>query len=136
MANIDLSKIKASSLLPGLQNVGTSSTTLTVNGTIPNQGNLIGTGTLLFPLNNIMALVRVNFPDAHGDLASSWFPVIGTIQVYDATSKWYLTLYTQPNPNGRSITFDFTSNDAVNNIALTNFRILLAAHLYTYPWGN
>lgn len=135
MSTADLSMIQSSSMFPGLQNIGSSDTTLTINGPIANQANLIGNSRIFFP-KQCMAVIRVNLPDAPGDLSAKWFPVIGTVQLYNATagSSWYLTLYTLPDPNGRSVFFDFISNELVNTTTLTNFRIHLYAHLYTYPF--
>ena len=132
---VNLAKVKSSSFLPGLQNIGTSQTTATINGTIQgNSGNLIGSFLLYFPTPNIISVIRVNMPDAHGDLATYWFPMIGTAQFYDATSKWYLTMAVQNNPAGRGVVFDFLS-DTTTDTTLTNFRIKAYAHLYTYPWS-
>lgn len=133
MATINLAKVKASSFFPGLQNIGTGSTTISVTGVIPNQGNLVGSSTIFFP-KECMSLTRVTLPDAHGDLATYWFPIIGSVQLYDATDKWYLTIYTQPNAQGRTVQFDFTSDQVVTNITLTDFRISLYSHFYSYPF--
>jgi hypothetical protein len=134
--SINLTKIKSASFLPGLQNIGTSETISTVNGTIQgNGGNLIGSFLLYFPTPNTISVIRVNLPDAHGDLASSWFPLIGSIQLYDATSQWYLSMYVQNNSSGRGVVFDFLSNKATDQ-TLSGFRIHAFAHLYTYPWST
>lgn len=134
--SVDLTKVRSASFLPGLQNIGTSQTIATVSGTIQgNGGNLIGSFLIYFPTPNVISVIRVNLPDAHGDLASNWFPLIGSTQLYDATDKWYLSMYVQNNASGRGVVFDFLSDQASDR-TLTNFRISVYAHLYTYPWST
>lgn len=137
-----LSNIAAASFLPGLQNTGTISGTAYVTGFLPASPNYPTTtsnltGTFTVPLIDIsmISLLRVNLPDANGDLASSWFPVMGTAELHDDTADWLLILYVLSDPVGRSVSFNFVNKHNAGT-TLTNFRINIYAHLFSYPWSQ
>ncbi len=141
MAIVDFSKIGAASFWPGLQNVGTIEGTATISGTINASPDTTGgascsnmTGTVLVELPDptVISALRVNLPDAHGDLASRWFPLFGTTQLTDATTGWKLILYVGGYQFGRVIYFNFVSL-STGSISV-NQRLNIYGHLYSYPF--
>ena len=136
---IDLSKVQAASFLPGLQNIGTATATALVSGTMPgsgtspNLGYLIGNFVIPFPESDILSDIRVTLPNASGQLASRWFPVMGSIELVDYTIGFTLILDVLSNSSGRQINFNFVNSNA-SSYTFTNFPIDISAQLYTYPF--
>lgn len=135
-----ITKLAAASFLPGLQNTGEVSGTANINGFLPaspaypgTTSNLTGSFTIALPDPSMISLIKVNLPDAHGDLASGWFPVMGTAELSDNTADWLLILYILSDPAGRAISFNFV-NKHNSGTTFSNFRINVFAHLYSYPW--
>jgi len=138
---VDYDKIAFASFWPGLQNVGTTSGTATITGTLntspdttggSSSSNLVGSVLLDLPNPKVITVLRVNLPDANGDLASRWFPLFGTTELTDRTAKWKLILYVGNYPYGRVIYFNFVSL-STSSISI-NQRLNIYGHLYTYPF--
>lgn len=137
----DFTKINATSLWPGLQNVGTTSGTATITGTInasPDTSggslcsNMVGAVQMQLPDPSVVSALRVNLPDANGDLATKWFPLFGTTELTDRTAAWKLILYVGSYEFGRVIYFNFVS---LSTSAITiNQRLNIYGHLYSYAW--
>jgi hypothetical protein len=146
MKTINVSKIAAASFMAGLQNVGQVSVTAYVTGTlygspnsVSNTSNMNGVFTINMPNPNVISVLRVNLPNAAGQLASRWFPLFGTCQLTDSTNNWRLLLYVGTSTAGRVITFNFVNLKST----LTNFTgsggsypfaINVYGHLYSFPW--
>lgn len=138
---VDFTKISAASFWPGLQNVGTISGTATITGTInvsPNtsggslSSNMTGAAQIQLPDPSVISVLRVNLPDANGDLASRWFPLFGTAELTDSTAGWKLIMYVGSYQYGRVIYLNFVS---LNTASISiNQRLNIYGHLYTYPW--
>lgn len=135
--------IVAASFWPGLQNIGQTSGTAQISGTLnaspsgisATSSNMTGTIFISLPDPTIVSLFRVNFPDAHGDLASRWFPLFGTLQIYDTASPVnYKLIMTIGSANGgRNVYLNFV-NAQNTTTTFTNWRINFYGHLYTYPF--
>jgi hypothetical protein len=140
---IDLTKIAAASFMPGLQNSGQISGTASISGTLNPSGtdgttsNMTGTFVLVLPDPNVISLLRVNLPDGHGQLASRWFPVIGTVELTDTTtsSHYRLVMFVQSHPLGRAINYNFVSTTTSDTITFSSFRIAIYGHLFSYPFS-
>lgn len=138
---VDFTKIAAASFWPGLQNVGTISGTATITGTInasPDTSggvacsNMTGSVTVNLPDPKVISILRVNLPDAHGQLATRWFPLFGTAELTDSTAGWKLIMYVGSYRFGRVIYFNFVSL-SVSSISI-NQRLNIYGHLYSYPF--
>lgn len=141
MTDIDFSKIGAASFWPGLQNVGTISGTATITGTLNKSPDTTGgsscsnmTGAILVPLPNpnVISALRINMPDANGQLATRWFPLFGTTELTDTTAGWKLIMYVGAYQTGRIIYINFVSL-SVSNITISQ-RLNIYGHLYSYPF--
>lgn len=141
MANIDFSKISATSLWPGLQNVGTTYGAATITGTLntspdtsggSSSSNLTGSVLVDLPDPKVISVFRVNLPDANGQLATRWFPLFGTIELTDSTAGWKLIMYVGSYQYGRVIYFNFVSL-STSSISI-NQRLNIYGHLYSYPF--
>lgn len=139
MANFQI--ISAASFWPGLQNVGTTYGTANITGTLnptPNPANLATSSNLTgvifvsLPDPQVISALRINLPDANGDLAAKWFPVFGTTELTDDTANWRLILYVGSAPAGRLIYFNFVN--LANSTTSINQRLNIYGHLYTYPF--
>lgn len=138
---VDFTKVSAASFWPGLQNVGTAQGAATITGTLNKSpdttggsscSNMVGTILVNLPDPTVISALRVNLPDAHGDLASRWFPLFGTTELTDNTAGWKLILYVGSYQFGRVIYFNFVSL-SVSNITI-NQRVNIYGHLYSYPF--
>ena len=142
---IDISKLTAASFMPGLQNVGQIEGSVNINGTVqgspnfstPNTSNMVGIINIPLPDPTVISALRVNLPNADGQLATRWFPLFGTVELTDisaSTPQWILIMYAGSAFNGRNIYFNFV-NATTNPITFTNFPINIYGHLYSYPFG-
>lgn len=144
----DLTKIQAASFWPGLQNIGQTTGTASISGTLdasPNTGinnttsNMTGTIFVPLPDDKVIGVFRLNFPDANDDLASKWFPIFGALEVYQYPSgggslEWKLILTMGSATGGRNIYFNFV-NATTSPITFSSWQINIYGHLYTYPWS-
>ena len=143
--SIDISKLTAASFMPGLQNSGQVSGEAFITGPLggspgypSSTSNLTNTGSepiiIQLPDPSVISVVRINMPDANGDLASKWFPLIGTCELTDLTAGWKAIFYITSNPLGRAIYFNFVNT---NSRATTiSQHLSVYAHLFTYPWNQ
>lgn len=137
--NFDPKKIQASTLMPGLQDIGPApQAILDINDTIPIGGTLTRTMDLDLPRNDVIALVKLNVTG--GNVGAYWIPVMGNAMIYDGTiagaaiSNGYLIYATVGSaPRGRRINLQFV-NETVGAAVGINLRITAKAHLYAYPW--
>jgi hypothetical protein len=132
--SVKLQNIAAASFLPGFQNIGSVSGSALITGAIPASGNLIGTFVINFPDPNVISQIRVNLPQASGELAINWFPVMGTIQLVDAIGQYTLIMYVLSDPAGRRINFNFVNTNNSSPPPFVNFPINIYAHLFTFHW--
>ena len=138
--SVDLTKLTAASFMPGLQNSGQFSGQWLISGSLDaTPGGLATssnmTGSIFIPLEDptVVSVMRVNLPSANGDLASKWFPLFGTAELYDTTANWALLLYVGSATGGRNIYLNFVNNQ--NTLTtFTNFPINIYGHLYSYAW--
>lgn len=142
---IDISKLAAASFMPGLQNSGQVTGEAFITGTLDaspaypsNTSNLTNTANtpivIELPDPSVISIVRINMPDATGDLASKWFPLIGTCELTDNTLNWKAIYYITSHPQGRAIYFNFVNT--VNSGTTVNQHLNIYAHLFTYPWSQ
>lgn len=137
---IDITKIAAASFMPGLQNQGQVTATALINGTLNPSGNdgttsnMTGYFTITLPNPAVVSLFRVNLPDAAGQLASYWFPFIGTVELTDYTNHFRLVMFVQSSATGRQINYNFVSTSTSLGFTAVNFRISVYGHLYSYSW--
>lgn len=135
--------IAAASFWPGLQDVGTIDGTAYISGTLnqspsgldANSSNMTGKILVELPDPSVISILRVNFPDADGALASDWFPLFGSLQLYDnsGSNDYKLILSVGNAPTGRYIYINF-ANISTAAKTFTDFRVVIHGHLYTYPW--
>jgi hypothetical protein len=136
--------IAAASFWSGLQNVGQTYGTAYISGTLyaspsgisPTSSNMTGTIFISLPDPTVISIFRVNFPDADGELATRWFPLFGTLQIYDtATPNDFKLIMTIGSAiGGRNIYLNFV-NAHSSSKSFSGFRINIYGHLFTYPWG-
>lgn len=135
------SQTAAASFWPGLQNVGQTSGTALISGTLnaspsgisSTSSNMTGSIFVGLPNASVISGMRLNLPDAHGHLASRWFPLFGCLELTDATAQWKVIFNATAAAGGRGIYFNFV-NIANGTTTFTNFRVNIVAHLYSYPW--
>lgn len=138
--SIDIMNIAAASFMPGLQNQGNISGSVTINGTLygspssSNTSNTYGKINITLPDPNVISLFRITLPSANGDLSSKWFPLIGVLELTDNIAQWRLILYLMGSSTGRTITYNFV-NLSTSNTTL-NVTLDYYAHLYSYPWSQ
>ena len=138
---IDITKIATASFMPGLQNAGQTSGTASIAGTIDaspsyktNTSNLTGTIFVPLPDPTVISLFRVNLPDSAGQLASRWFPLIGTVELTDNTNHFRLVMFVQGTTTGRAINYNFVSISTSSGYTASNYRINIYGHLFSYPF--
>lgn len=132
--SVNLSKIHSASFIPGLQNLGTTQNSASIFGSAPPASNLYGNIPLFFPSNNVMSCIRVNFPNAHGDLASSWFPLIGTGAYHDKVDNIRTYVWVTSMTSGRLINFVIHNLSNTNTFTASGYGLNAYAHMYTFPW--
>jgi hypothetical protein len=137
---INIQNLTAASFMPGLQNSGQISGQAIINGTLdasPNYNVTTSnmTGTIFIPLEDptVISVLRVNLPNASGQLASRWFPLFGTVELTDSVLDWVLIMSVGSASGGRNIYFNFV-NTVNNSWTATNFPINIYGHLYSYPF--
>jgi len=135
---LDPSKIAAASFWPGLQNIGQTEGEAYISGTLPaspsstNTSSLTGTIFIELPDDQVISSMRINMPDADGDLATKWFPVFGTLNLVDQVAGWRVIFTVGSASGGRNLYFNFINQ---NNAGITiNQHVNIFAHLYTYSW--
>lgn len=139
---IDIKNIAAASFMPGLQNKGQLNGTALITGSLapsPLAGgtsNLTGSFVISLPDTKVVSLLRVTLPNANGDLAAYWFPLMGTAELSDLTAHWRLIFYVLSNFSGREISFNFVNLSTSVTTTFTNFPINVYGHLYSYPWSQ
>ena len=137
---IDITKIATASFMPGLQNQGQISTTAYISGTLNATGtdtttsNMTGQIFLTLPDPTVISLFRVNLPDSAGQLASRWFPLIGTVELTDNTNHFRLVMFVQGTTTGRAINYNFVSISTSSGYTASNYRINIYGHLFSYPF--
>lgn len=138
--SLDLTKLQATSLMPGLQNSGQIKGSVTLSGTLSPSpsttytSNTVGKIIIKLPDPSVVSIFRVSLPSANGDLATEWFPLIGVVELTDLTAEWRLILYLQSDPAGRAISFNFVNLQ--NNLTNLNVQLDYYAHLFSYPWAE
>jgi hypothetical protein len=135
---LDPSKISAASFWPGLQNVGQTEGEAYISGTVDgsptstNTSSLTGTIFIQLPDDQVISSMRINMPDAHGDLASMWFPVAGTLILEDQTADWRIIFTVGSASGGRNLYFNLVNQSTSATVIGQHVNIF--AHLYTYSW--
>jgi hypothetical protein len=138
---IDLTKVSAASFMPGLQNSGQVTGTANISGVLSPSGtdgttsNMTGYFTIALPDPSVISLFRISLPDAAFQLATKWFPLIGTVELTDVTNHYRLIIFVQSDPVGRGFSYNFVSLSTTTGYTASNYRILIYGHLFTYPWG-
>ena len=138
---IDITKIAAASFMPGLQNQGQINAVASISGVLNPSGtdgttsNMTGYFTISLPDPTVISLFRVNLPDAAGQLASKWFPLIGTVELTDITNHFRLVIFAQSDPVGRGFNYNFVSTSNSVGYTASSFRINVYGHLFSYPWA-
>lgn len=137
---VDITKIAAASFMPGLQNAGQFSGTAYISGVLDaspgyptNTSNMTGTIFIPLPDPTVVSVMRINLPNAAGQLASRWFPLFGTIRLLDQTNDWILILYIGSATGGRNIYFNFV-NSSNTGRTFTSFPVNIYGHLFSYAW--
>lgn len=137
-ALLNPSLIAAGSFWPGLQNIGQISGSAYISGTLSASPTSTYTssltGTIFVPLADDQTVVsmRLNMPDANGDLASKWFPIFGTLNLIDQVALWRVIYTIGPVSGGRNIYFNFINQNNAGVAIAQHLNIY--AHLYTYNW--
>ena len=138
--SIDISKLAAASFMPGLQNSGQFSGQAVISGTLnatptypSNTSNMTGTIYIPLPDATVISDMRINLPNANGDLATYWFPLFGTLELTDSTAGWLMIMYVGAARGGRNIYFNFVNKNN-SGVTFTSFAINIYGHLYTYPF--
>jgi len=135
---LDPSKIAAASFWPGLQNIGQTEGQAFISGVLPASPNstdtssLTGTIFIELPDDKVISSMRINMPDADGDLAVKWFPVFGTLTLIDLSAGWQVIFTVGSASGGRNLYFNFVNQNTTGT--MINQHVNIFAHLYTYSW--
>lgn len=132
MTQFDLSKIRSSSLLPGLQDLGSVTNSKSFSGTIPVNSHLSTTLSLSFPRNDVISLVKFNILGEGID--SYWFPITGALGLFSSDHKFYVQITVQSATGGRQLNFAFANNTVGSTVTLPALTLTATAHMYSFPW--
>ncbi len=134
--------IVSASFWPGLQNVGQTSGQAFITGTLnqspsgvsASSSNMTGSIFISLPDSTVVSIFRVNFPDGTGDMASKWFPLFGTLEIWNTTNpyNYKLIMTIGSAAGGRIIYFNFVN--AQSTSSTINLHMNIVGHLYSYPW--
>jgi len=135
---LDPSKIAAASFWPGLQNIGQTEGQAYISGILDGSpsatytSSLTGTIFIELPDDQVISSMRINMPDANGDLATKWFPVFGTLNLADQVAGWQVIFTVGSASGGRNLYFNFINQNSTGTTI--NQHVNIFAHLYTYSW--
>lgn len=132
MTLIDYSKLRSSSLLPGLQDLGSVSNSITYSGTIPVLGSLTTTLPLAFSSNKVLSLIKMNVTGAGCD--TYWFPVIGSLGLFSVDHKYFIYVTVESYSGGRQLKIQFVNNTVGSTVTVPSLTFTATAHLFNFPW--
>lgn len=135
--NINLAGLQSHSGLSGLLELGTvSATPITISGlTIPsNSASSIYQMPLQFKSNQVISLININVSGLASGISNYWFPLVGSLQLYDATLSMPMYFICTSATNGRLIQFQMGNNLAGAPITVPTITVNATAYMYKYPF--